>query len=269
MLGTLVLSATLALAPAQTPSLAITNDRITFGGEFGPVRPSNKLLPGDVFFLAFDIENLKIDGQGRANFTMGMNVTDASGKSVYEQKPTKQETVLPLGGNKLPARGFMATHIDMPAGLYNCRITLTDLANNESRTLDKPFEVLPKAFGLVGMFISGDDKGEVPAPFMGVAGQALWMHFIAVAFERSPQTKQPHLEVTMRAYDSEGKPTLEQPRVMVVNSEIPEKEPAIPLMLPLPMNRVGTFTIEIRAEDKVSGRTSRMAFPVTVLASPK
>jgi hypothetical protein len=56
---------------------------------------------------------------------------------------------------------------------------------------------------------------------------------------------------------------------MVVNSEIPEKEPAIPLMLPLPMNRVGTFTIEIRAEDKVSGRTSRMAFPVTVLASPK
>ena len=269
MLGTLVLSAALSLTPAQTPTLGLSNDRITFGGEFGPVRPSNKLLPGDVFFLAFDIDNLKLDGQGKGSFTMSMNVTDASGKSVYEQKPVKHEAVLPLGGTKLPARAFFASTPEMPAGLYNCRMTVTDAATNESKTLDKPFEVLPKAFGLVGMFCSFDDKGEVPAPFMGVTGQALWLHFFVVAFERDATAKQPHIEVQIRAYDSEGKPTIEQPRVLVVNKDIPEKETGIPMSIPMPMNRVGTFTIEIRAEDKVSGRTSRMAFPITVFAPAK
>ena len=52
MLQTLALAAALSLAPAQQPgALALTNDRITFGGEFGPPRPSpvsagRYVLPG-------------------------------------------------------------------------------------------------------------------------------------------------------------------------------------------------------------------------------
>jgi hypothetical protein len=157
----------------------------------------------------------------------------------------------------------------MPAGLYNCRLTVTDATTNQTKTLDKTFEVLPKAFGLVGMYCTSDDEGKVSAPFMGLAGHALWMHFFVVAFERDGTAKQPHIEVQIRAYDSDGKPTVEQPRVLVINKEIPEKETIIPMSIPLPMNRVGTFTIEIRAEDKLSGRTSRMAFPITVLAPVK
>lgn len=266
MLGTLVLSAALGLAPAQTPALGLSNDRITFGGEFGPVRPSNKLLPGDVFFLTFDIDNLKLDGQGKATFAMGMTITNAQGKTIDEQKPKTHEMLLPLGGKKLPARAWWPVLLDLPAGMYNCRMTVTDLTTNESKTLDKSFEVLAKAFGLVAMVCTSDSAAEIPSPFLGVAGQQLWLHFLLVGFDRSAQAKQPHIEIQFRAFDSEGKPTVEQPRLLIVNKEIPEKEMVIPLSIPLPMNRVGTFTIEIRAEDKISGRTSRMAFPVTVLS---
>src|SRR5688500_10099056 len=101
MLNILLLAGALSLVPAQTPALRLSNDRVTFGGEFGPVRTSNKLLPGDRYFLAFDIEGLKLDAVNKATFSMGLTVTDAAGKLVYEQKPARQETVLSLGGDKL------------------------------------------------------------------------------------------------------------------------------------------------------------------------
>src|SRR5438093_7606915 len=105
MFPTLALAAALTLAPAQNPALDISNARVTFGGEFGPTRPDNRLLPGDIFFLAFDIDNLKLD-DGKVQFAIGMEVTDATGKTFFSQKPTEHDVLLPLGGSKLPANAY-------------------------------------------------------------------------------------------------------------------------------------------------------------------
>jgi hypothetical protein len=256
--------ALLPFSPAQNAPLAITNDRLTIGGEFSPARPNNKYLPGDRFFLAFDIENLRLTDDGKGSFLIGMTVTNSSGRIVYENKPARQDVLLPLGGSKLPGRAFVDTASDMTPGQYKCEVLIRDLATNESKTLQRTFEMLPKAFGLVAMYCSGDDKGDVPAPFSGIAGQALWLHFFAVGFDRRLTTKQPDLEITFRALDSTGKPTLLKPRVEVVDDNIPEKEPRIPISLSLPMNRTGTYSVEIIGKDRVSGQSDKLTFQVVV-----
>jgi hypothetical protein len=269
MLSTLVLAAALNLLPAQMPALRLSNDRLPFGGEFGPPRADNKFLPGDRVFLAFDIEGLKLDDFNRATFSMGLAVTDVNGKLVYEQKPARQETQIPLGGNKLPARAYFDTSLDMSSGTYTCQVTVKDLTTNESKSIDKKFDVLPKTFGLVNMYVSGDDKGEVPAPLQGMAGQALWLNFVIVGFERAGQAKQPDLEITFRTLDSDKKPTAVKPRVETLNAGVPETESRLPISLPLPLNRVGTFTVEITVKDKVAGKTADMTFQVTVSPAGK
>lgn len=269
MVSTYLLAAALALSPAQPTGLGFSNDRITLGGEFGPPRAENKLLPGDRFFLAFDIEGLKLDEMNKASFTIGMTVADKSGNLVYEVKPARQETVLPLGGTKLPARAFMDTTPDMAAGEYVCRVMVKDLATNDSKTLEKKFEMLPKGFGVVSFYCSGDDKGEVPAPFMGVAGQAIWLHFVVVGFERAGNAAQPDIEISFQTLDSNQKPTSPQPRIFQVRQEIPENVLRIPISLPLPLNRVGAYTIEIVAKDRLSNRNTKVTIPLTVLPTVK
>src|SRR5262249_53249488 len=63
MIGSLSLAAALALGPAQAGGLSITNIRTTYG-ELGAVRTDTKYLPGDLFFVAFDVEGLTLSPDG-------------------------------------------------------------------------------------------------------------------------------------------------------------------------------------------------------------
>jgi len=76
----LPLVAALALTPAQPPAaggLNLTNPRNTYG-ELGGTRPEAGLLPCDVLFVGFDIENITIDPAGQVKYTMAMEVTDVA-----------------------------------------------------------------------------------------------------------------------------------------------------------------------------------------------
>lgn len=267
MLQTLALFAAMSFGPAQS-GLALSNERVTFGGQFGPTRPEGKFLPGDIFFLAFDIDGLKADSQGRVEYTIGMVVTDSQGKVIFEDKPSDQAMLLPLGASKLPARAFLAIGLDL-RGSYTCKVTVTDKATNVGKSLTKNFEVAPPTFGIVCFHTSYDPEDKIPAPMMGVAGQALYMHFVTVNFARSQSTKQPHNQIELRVLDSNGKPTNDQPLVYEVKKDIKEDVDAIDWDLALPLNRPGTYTVELKADDKISGKSYKMTFPVTVMQSIK
>ena len=59
MWTTLALAA-LSFAPGQADQLSLLNVR-SVAGYFGPERQTDKLLPGDVYLLVFDIDGFKID----------------------------------------------------------------------------------------------------------------------------------------------------------------------------------------------------------------
>jgi hypothetical protein len=64
MLMTLPLLVALSLAPGQAGGLTLTEPRLTHG-QLGPARAGTKVLPGDTLFLAFDIEGISADADGK------------------------------------------------------------------------------------------------------------------------------------------------------------------------------------------------------------
>ena len=195
MLTTIAL-ALLAGTPTQPGELKLTNVRLTVG-ELGPPRDGSKLLPGDILFIAYDIDGITIDDEGIARYTMGIELVNPAGKAVFEQKREIVEDI-PLRGNKLPARAYIFVGLEDAPGNYSCKLVVTDPKTKLSATLNVKFEVLKKDFGIVAVHTSYDPNNDRPAPTSGQVGEKLFLHFAVTAFERDPKTKQPVLANLIR-----------------------------------------------------------------------
>ena len=266
MLTTIAL-ALLAGTPAQPGELKLTNVRLTVG-ELGPPREGNKLLPGDILFIAYDIDGITIDDEGIAKYTMGIELVNPAGKTVLEQKREIVEDI-PLRGNRLPARAYVFVGLEDAPGTYSCKLAVTDPKTKLSATLNVKFEVLKKDFGIVAVHTSYDPNNERPAPTSGQVGEKIYLHFAVTGFERDPKTKQPDVEMLVQFLDEKGAPILKAPR-----KHIQDAQSALPVLatdgvftiqFPLYLNRPGKFVVEIKATDRVSKKTFTYKLPVTAL----
>ena len=268
MLTTIAL-ALLTSVPAQPAELKLSNVRMTIG-ELGPPREGNKLLPGDVLFIAYDIDGITIDGEGHAVYTMAMEVADGAGKLIFKQDPRELTDFVPLRGNKMPARAYITIGLDQPPGLYNCKIAVSDPKTKAAGSLNVKFEVLKKEFGVVAVFTSYDSDGKLSAPTSGQVGQTIFVQFSVASFDRDKE-KQPNVKVEFQVFDDKGLPTLTAPRKHIQDGKsLPAVKPedgAFALQFPLFMNRPGKFVVEIFATDEVSKKTSRYRLPITVTAA--
>ena len=84
--------------------LQLTNVRATYG-VLGPTRSGSDILPGDIFSIAFDIENLTADKEGKVMYNMGMELINPQGQSEYKRDPEDRPLTIfnVLGGNRIPA----------------------------------------------------------------------------------------------------------------------------------------------------------------------
>lgn len=263
MLTSVALVAAMTFAPGQN-ALALSGARVTYG-ELGSTRTDLKFLPGDIFFVAFDIDGIKVDDTGRVKYSMGMEVTNKDGQPVFKQAPQPREDFLPLGGTKLPARAFVTIGIDQAPGAYTCKVTVVDRATMATQSIEQKFDVLPKAFGLVQVYTSADSDGKIPNPPLGVTGQAVFVHFALVGFARDTKSKQPDVEVEMVVTAKDGAKTLAKPTSITINSDVGADDNGIPLRFQLPMNRSGDFTIDLKATDKVAKGAAKVSIPIRVL----
>src|SRR5437868_3494061 len=98
MWATLALAAVLQPAPAQqSAKLTITNARTTYG-ILGQERKSDKLLPGDIFVVSFDIEGLQVKDDGKVEYSMSMELKNKDGKVQFKKEPQDLEAINALGG---------------------------------------------------------------------------------------------------------------------------------------------------------------------------
>jgi hypothetical protein len=263
MWTTCTLLAGLALAPAQAGDLTLTNVRATYG-QLGAVRPDNKLLPGDIFYVAFDIEGIVVDPTGRVQYSMAMEVTDSHNKVLFKQDPRELEAVNSLGGNRLPAFAHVDVGLDQPPGTYTLKVTVTDRAARKSQSLERPFEVLARDFGLVRLSITGDPDVRVPVPGVGAAGQTIWVHLVAVGFQRGGDKKEPNIAFEIQALDESGQPVLPKP-FPGESKELPKDLQGIPVDFPVYLNRPGKFTLNVKATDRHNKKTAEINFPLSVM----
>jgi hypothetical protein len=270
MWTTLALAAALSLTPGQTDQLSFLNVR-SVTGYFGPERQTNKLLPGDVYLLVFDIAGFKVDTQGKILYQMAMQVTDSRGKVQFGHEPQDREAYNSLGGNRVPASAFIEVRFDQPPGEYTLNITVTDRNSKASRKLAQKFEVLPKAFGLVQLVTTIDPQRGPAVPPMGVVGEFRFVNVAAVGFERDTVTKQPNLLFEMRILDESGKP-VSRPATSEVGDkgeiQLPETAGIAHAQFPVALNRPGKFSIELQATDRISKKTAKLSLPLSSLEQP-
>jgi hypothetical protein len=258
MWATLAFAVALTTVPAQAGP-RLTNVRATYG-LFGAPRADNSVLPGDIYFLTFEIENLTKKDNGEVIYRMGLELlgTNKEGKErvIYGEDPQEKKARLALGGNSLPA--FAATEIPagQAPGQYTVRITVVDPATKANIVEKYEFKVLQPAFGIVrvGMTFPGGDA----APTVLVPGQAVYVNCGIVGFERSKkEEKQPSLGLQMRILDEKDKDVSKPIDDMVPGKDrkVPEDYTIIPISLPLDLNRAGKFTIELQITDRLNTTT--------------
>src|SRR5438132_6343500 len=93
---------TFSLAPGQSGQLKVSNVRTTHG-PLGPTRPDNKILPGDLVCLSFDIEGFQANSAGKVLYGVGMEVADSKGDVLFKREPSQVELSNPGSGKSVPA----------------------------------------------------------------------------------------------------------------------------------------------------------------------
>jgi hypothetical protein len=267
MWATLAFVTALGLAPHQSGDLKLTNVRATYG-LLGATRTDNKILPGDIYFVAFDMENLDVTEDGRVLYSMGMELLNSKGKPEFTKEPQDVEARNDLGGRSMP--GFAASEVgtETAPGEYTLKVTVTDRRSKKKDTLERKFEVLPKDFGLVRAHLAYFAQAPVPAPPSFVVGQAAVFNCAAVNFQRSKEKEkdmQPNIALELVIVDEQGSPTLKQPVKDEVTMNVPKNLTAIPISLPIQMNRPGKFTIKVTAQDKLGNKKSTVSIPIQVV----
>jgi hypothetical protein len=148
------------------------------------------------------------------------------------------------------------------------KVEVEDIATKKKIELVKKFDVAAREFAIVRPNTSIDLEAKIPAPSVAaVPGQAVWFHFGVVGFKRDEKTKKPNIALEWRVLDEGGKPTLDKPIPGEINenSNIDENWSLIPNSFLLTLNRVGKFTVEIKAVDKLAEKTATLKFPITVI----
>ena len=264
MVNSLLVLAALA-APAQAGGLTLSDAKLTYG-LLGPKRDSAKFLPGDLFFLAFNVDGVTAGPDGKVQYTMALEVTGPDGKTIFRQPPQDEEVINVLGGSRLPAYAQLQIGLEQAPGQYTVKVTVTDRASKKSGSLEQKAEVLPKGFGLVHLTLTADQKGQAPAGVLG-AGQSLYINNHVVGFQRGAGG-QPNVAIELRVLDEKGNPTLTKPLTGRIDKGVPPKDPVLPVQLLVSLSRSGKFTVEVKATDEVANKTVTESFPITVYEAP-
>jgi hypothetical protein len=261
-----VVAATLlGLSAGQTGKLTVNNDRLTYG-HLGPTREVAKYLPGDAIHLLFEVEGIGFDANGKASYTIALEILDPRGSELLKQKPRNASAQNYLGGSTLPCAANLQIPLESPPGLYTFRVAVVDSATKKSAVVERKFEVLPKQFGVVLVGTSADREGTIAWSPVGVVGDSIYFNFTAVGFVRDKKTKQPHIKVELHVRDDKGNVVKGAKMHGAANSDVPADLQAVPMQFGITLNRAGRFTLELTATDALAGKTVTVQFPVRVVA---
>jgi hypothetical protein len=254
----------LTTAPGQAGKLEIVNHRPTYG-YLGAPRPKVGMLPGDTAHFTFEIKNLKLDENGKAAYSIAIEIRDAAGKLIYEQRPYNSVAQNFLGGDTLPCSAHVEIPIDSKPGAVDWKVTVKDRTTKQTATVTGKGMILEPAFGIVQVGLFADADIKVPMSAIAVVGDSAFLNFSAVGFARDKDKKQPDLNVSLRIVDDKGKATLAKPLMGKINSGVGAKDGMVPMTFGLTMNRAGRFTIELTAEDRLTGKSATISYAIRVM----
>lgn len=260
------LTTVMTLAPAQ--GIELKNVRSTYG-IMGETRKDDKLLPGDVLVMHFDIEGLKVKDNGLVQYSMGMELTKkGKAKPEFKRDPLDLEGELSLGGTTLPSYAMTAIGTDSDPGQYTFKITMKDRLSKTEKVLEKTFEVLKPKLGFVQVRLTAPNGD--PMPPVAVAGQRVDVNCALIGFMLGKDNL-PHVTFEMVILDDAGKPTIAKSFKGDIKADLKAtRTPSLMTFVPraLDLNKAGKYKILIKAKCNVSGESTEQTMNLNVLASP-
>lgn len=258
------------IASAQS-ALTIENMRPTFGSP-GPERTGPaQVIPGDTYYLSFDLKGVKVDATGTGKVRLETEATDAAGNRVFRMDSGESVVVNALGGEGVHSNVRLELGLKTIPGKYKLKVIATDLGTKASATKETELEVIAPAFAIVRVSSGVDQNLASTASVFGI-GQALYVGFAVVGFQNDPATKHPKLRFEMKV-KSNGAVVSTATQVGEVNANQQQKVPADAQMIPgrflLPLSKAGDYTLEVTATDLVN---QKVAGPVSFnfqVVSPK
>jgi hypothetical protein len=246
-------------------ALEIANPRATYG-YLGALRPKDAgALPGEAVYFTFEIKNLKLDSSGKAFYSIAIEIRDADGKLFFEQRPYNAVAQNFLGGNSLPCSAHVDVPLDAKPGAVKWKVIISDRTAKQTAILEGTSKILPPDFGIVRVGLFADVDSRAPMSAVAVVGDSAFLKFSTVGFTRDKETKQPDVQVSLRILDEQGKPTMAKPITGKIDTGIDPNDRWLTNQFGLAFNRAGRFTIELSAEDRATGKRSKINYTIRVL----
>ena len=233
-------------------AVEIRNIRPCYGPQ-GATRHDNKYLANDLVFVAYDIEKLVPDKNGKVRYTATLELVDSNNKLLLS-KPTDEDLTPALGGARIASEAHVFLGPKDPPGKYTVQITIKDQIGNDTKRFKYQFEIVKEEFGFVG----------VAAPAVGLAGQQYAAQFGLVNFKLNAGGN-PSVDVIVRVVDETGK----QIGDVVKTTPVPAFKGNILVSHQMLLNRPGNFGLEITAVDNnANNRSVSLSVPFTVIDVP-
>lgn len=252
----LFLAGLLAFAPAPAQALELKNFRMAYG-PLGATRVGSKFLPGDLLFVTYEVDGLKVDDKNKANFVTLVEVFNSANKTIFA-KETPNVLIPQLGGSRIPGDFHVTMGTDQPPGQYKVRLTVKDIVGKDIKSYTHSFELLAKDFGIV----------RVSAPAVAFPGLPYMLHYNVVELGLDAN-KKPNAKIELKVLDEAGK-AVSAPAINNYPADLPEdidlsKTNFIVIDFPIFPNRAGRFMVEISVVDNLKKRNASIRYPLNVL----
>lgn len=236
-------------------------------GPLGPARTSDDVYPLDEYGVRYQIAGVKPDKEGKADLEVGVRLTNAEGKAVYDPKPANRRLEMSLGGDMVQAFGFVNFSDKAPPGEYKLTVSVRDKTSSETAGFERKLTLKPASFQIVALRFSHDAEGKVPCGLTLVAGDSLHYQCKVIGFDKSQ--RKVSLVMRMQVMDSDGKDvgakTQEAKADVTDPAKVADARQAT-LGGQATMNRAGDFKLKITVEDTVAKKTTTFESPLKVLA---
>jgi len=265
MVRTLLATAlVIAIARPVFADLSIKNIQARHG-QFGPVRTSLDLYPGDEVVFTYTVEGVKTDPAGNVSCEFELKVSDASGNVVF--RDTNQPTqVLPTGVNSLPNATHFGFGLGTPPGQYKFTLVCTDKRQQLSDSFERIVNCLPVAFAIIQPRFSYDAKGETNASLIDVLGQSLFFRLSVIGFDRAHGKID--LSMRMQLIDEKGQELLPKPvsdSIVVTDAKKIAEAPVANFWDAFSCLKIGSFRVKISVTDNISHKTTTFESPIRII----
>ena len=265
MLTTMIFLTTLSVVPGQSGQLSVSDVRTTHG-PLGPARPNERILPGDLVCLSFDVKGFQANSAGKVHYGLGLEATNSKGEMVFKNAPSDLELASPTSGQPVPVCAKVEVGLAAPPGKYDLKVTVVDRTAGTTTSVSRGYEILPLEFGIVRVSLTNDHEGKNSAAVFS-AGRPGWINFTAVGFGRDKVRGQPRVTATLRVLNQDGHSVFSKPFSGSISHDVPAAVAAVPMQYQLVLAQTGHFTVELQATDEITGRKTAISFPIQVVVS--